>query len=90
MYLGAAGAPSCRGAESIMLEGITTTLDGDYDELIERFFDEEWSDGLHVVLPTEGRVAAMLDDREPGKIFGPVPPMGGLATVGIGAQRPSG
>ena len=34
-----------------MLEGITSTLDGDYDELIERFFDEEWSDGLPVVLP---------------------------------------
>ena len=61
-----------------MLEGITTTLDGDYDELIERFFDEEWSDGLPVVLPTEARVAAMLGDREPGKIYGPVTPIGGV------------
>jgi hypothetical protein len=66
-----------------MLEGITVTLDGEYEELVERFFDEEWTDGLPVVLPTEARVRAMLGDRDPELSYGAVPPVGRLATAGI-------
>jgi hypothetical protein len=66
-----------------VLEQITDTIEDDYDVLIERYFDEEWSDGLPVVLPTEARVAAMLGDRDPDHVYGVVPPMNAVATAGI-------
>ncbi len=66
-----------------MLEDITVTLDGEYEELVDRFFEEQWTDGLPVVLPTEARVRAMLGDRDPGVCYGSVPPLGGVATAGI-------
>ena len=66
-----------------MLDEITVTLDGDHDALVERFFEEGWTDGLPVVLPTEAKVEAMLDGRDPLEQYGPVPPMGTLATTGI-------
>jgi hypothetical protein len=57
-------------------------LDGDYDELIDRFYDEGWTDGLPIVLPTEARVAAMLAcaTGPAHEVLGRVPPMGGVAT----------
>jgi hypothetical protein len=57
-------------------------LDADYDELIEQFFANEWTDGLPVVLPTVDRVDRMLErsGRDPDEVLGVVPPMGGEAT----------
>jgi len=55
-------------------------IDGDYDELIDRFYDNGWTDGLPVVLPTETRVAEMLAGRDPRDVLGSVPPRGSVAT----------
>ncbi len=50
---------------------------------IEHFFQQEWSDGLPVVPPTETLVQQMLEavDREPTEVVGHVPPRFGEATV---------
>ena len=50
---------------------------------IEHFFEQEWSDGLPVVPPTESLVSQMLDavHRDPGDVIGHVPPRFGEATV---------
>jgi hypothetical protein len=50
---------------------------------IEHFFEQEWSDGLPVVPPTESLVSQMLDagHRHPSEVIGHVPPRFGEATV---------
>ncbi len=50
---------------------------------IEHFFEQEWSDGLPVVPPTEPLVRQMLDavQRNPDEVVGHVPPQFGQATV---------
>ena len=50
---------------------------------IEHFFEQEWSDGLPVVPPTESLVGQMLDagHRDPSEVIGHVPPRFGEATV---------
>ena len=50
-------------------------MDAAVDEF-EFFLDKEWSDGFPVVTPTEARVERMLGGtrRDPGEIFGHVPP----------------
>ena len=56
--------------------------DEEIDEF-EFFLEKGWSDGLPVVTPTEGRVAAMLRGtrRAPDEIVGAVPPAMEPATV---------
>jgi hypothetical protein len=58
-------------------------LDGSYEELVERFFDEGWSDGLPVVIPTPRLVDAMLAgiDADRETVIGAIPPGGGVATL---------
>jgi hypothetical protein len=50
---------------------------------IEHFFQQEWSDGLPVVPPTESLVRQMLAavDRDPGEVVGLVAPRFGTATL---------
>jgi len=50
---------------------------------IEHFFEQEWSDGLPVVPPTESLVSQMLDSgqRDRSEVIGHVPPRFGEATV---------
>jgi hypothetical protein len=50
---------------------------------IEHFFQQEWSDGLPVVPPTEPLVQQMLAvvDRDPGEVVGLVAPRFGPATL---------
>jgi hypothetical protein len=50
---------------------------------IEHFFQQEWSDGLPVVPPTEALVQPMLEavKRDPGEVVGLVPPRFGAATI---------
>jgi hypothetical protein len=50
---------------------------------IEHFFQQDWSDGLPVVPPTEPLVRRMIEavDRPPGEVVGLVPPRFGEATI---------
>jgi hypothetical protein len=50
---------------------------------IEHFFQQEWSDGLPVVPPTEALVQQMLQavERDPNEVVGQIPPRFGVATV---------
>jgi hypothetical protein len=58
-------------------------LDGEYEDLVDRFYTEGWTDGLPVILPTTALVGAMLGGRDPDVVLGNVPPQGLTATVGI-------
>ena len=52
-------------------------------EIIERFSDHGWGDGLPLVPPTEARVEAMLagcGDRDPEETIAVLPPRSGRAT----------
>jgi hypothetical protein len=53
---------------------------GGLDEM-EDMFERGWSDGLPVVPPTPERVEAMLGGRDGARSLGPVPPVGGEATL---------
>lgn len=55
----------------------------DYDAAVELFYARGWTDGLPVVLPTRPRVEALIRHvgRDPQESLGPVPPLGGEATV---------
>lgn len=57
-------------------------MSGRVDEF-EFFLEKEWSDGLPVVIPTEERIARMLEAtrRDPDELIGAVPPAKGRATV---------
>lgn len=55
------------------------------DDLIERCYDEQWTDGLPVVPPTPALVERMLE-RSPYATdheLGPVPPRNGIATMEV-------
>jgi hypothetical protein len=58
------------------------SVDSD-DEGLERFFNEGWTDGLPVVLPTPERVHAMVagSGLGAGELIGQIPPGGGDATI---------
>lgn len=48
---------------------------------IDAGYEQGWTDGLPVVPPTADRVEEMLAGRDPGQVIGPVPPLGGVATL---------
>lgn len=57
-----------------------------WQEAVDLFFENGWTDGLPVVPPTEDLVAAMLGgvpDRDPDEVIGVVPPRWAQATVKI-------
>jgi hypothetical protein len=60
-----------------------TVIEGDPDDLVDRFFTEGWTDGLPVVLPSERRVGRMLAStrRDPQEVIGTVPPRDADATL---------
>lgn len=69
-------------------EGRGDTLDVDAGtdlsiRVSELFLQENWTDGLPVVPPTEDRVHAMLETVavSPDEVLGVLPPRGGVATV---------
>ncbi|MFH1484938.1 MAG: hypothetical protein ABIH46_02610 [Chloroflexota bacterium] len=55
----------------------------DFDEAVELFYDNRWTDGLPIVLPTENRVKKALEylDRNPQDSLGSIPPKNGPATI---------
>jgi hypothetical protein len=55
----------------------------DYEQAVELFFERRWTDGLPVVLPTPGRVEALIRHvgRDPEESLGAIPPRGGEATI---------
>lgn len=61
----------------------TVLIEGGFDDFLDRFIAEGWSDGLPVVPPTAERVARFLQftDLEPGDVVGKLPPYLGAATV---------
>lgn len=58
-------------------------IEGDVDDVFDRFMEEGWSDGLPIIPPTEERVARFLafTDLEPDEVVGTLPPYLGAATV---------
>ncbi len=56
---------------------------GTFDAVNQVFYEREWSDGLSIVPPTAGRVAAFLaqTDDDPDRIIGVLQPSGAAATV---------
>ncbi len=58
-------------------------LDDSLEAVNAYFYGQGWTDGLPIVPPTEGRVAAMLayTDRDPEDVLGLVGPRWGRATV---------
>lgn len=65
-----------------MLETSAPTLEADYDELLEHFYAEGWTDGLPIVLPSVDRVDRMLaaSGRDPDETLGAIPPRATPAT----------
>jgi hypothetical protein len=55
----------------------------DYEAAVELYFQNNWTDGLAIVPPTEHKVQAMIDyvGRNPQEVLGVVPPRGGIVTV---------
>jgi len=55
----------------------------DYDEAVELFYRNRWTDGLPIVLPTRRRVEAMIvaSKHDPQESLGVIPPKGGAATI---------
>ena len=55
----------------------------DFEAIYERFCDQQWTDGLPIVPPTEERFARMLaySDLDPSCSLGPMPPRWGQATI---------
>lgn len=58
-------------------------LDGDYEDLVERFYEERWTDGLPVVIPTPKLVDRMIDasGRDRFDVLGEIGPRGGIASI---------
>ena len=53
----------------------TVDIDNDSFEAMQRLAaDLGWGDGLPLVAPTEARVEAMLDGRDPNHVLGVMPP----------------
>lgn len=66
------------------LDALDVDADGDLSiRVSEMFLQENWSDGLPVVPPTEDRVQAMLDTMAifPDEVLGVLHPRGGIATA---------
>ena len=66
----------------MMPETADAVLDADYDELVEHFYAEGWTDGLPIVLPSLERVDRMIEVNglDPDEILGRIPPRGSIAT----------
>lgn len=56
---------------------------GDYDSAVEVFYENHWTDGLPVVLPTPARVEALIAHvgRDAQESLGRIPPRWGEATI---------
>ena len=56
---------------------------GSFDDVNKVFYEHHWSDGLPIVPPTAGRVAAFLacTDDDPDRVIGVLKPSGSAATV---------
>ena len=61
----------------------TVVARGSFDEVNAAFYERQWSDGLPIVPPTAGRVAAFLahTDDDPDRVIGALKPSGSAATV---------
>ena len=61
----------------------TVVARGSFDDVNTVFYERRWSDGLPVVPPTAGRVAAFLahTDDDPDRVIGALKPSGSAATV---------
>jgi len=59
------------------------TIDGELSDVIDRFDEEGWTDGLPIIPPTEAAVAAFLEytDLEPQDSLGRIPATRARATV---------
>ena len=59
------------------------TVDPSYDALYDFACEQEWTDGLPIVPPTEDRVMHILQgiQRDPQEVVGILPPRNGMATV---------
>jgi len=55
----------------------------DYEAAVELYFENNWSDGIPIVPPTEHKVQAMMNyvKRSPSEVLGVVPPRNGVVTV---------
>lgn len=62
---------------------IANMLEGEYEDIVERFYEERWTDGLPVVVPTPRLVDAMIEasGRDRFEVLGEVGPRGGVATI---------
>lgn len=79
-----AGSMSCwRGGSRAEPVADRHQVAGDLDDLLRFSDDQGWGDGLPLVPPTEARVAAMLDGRDPQESLGAVPPGYGEATLEV-------
>ncbi|MBL8386523.1 MAG: hypothetical protein JNM90_25790 [Burkholderiales bacterium] len=57
-----------------------------WQEAVDLFFENDWTDGLPIVPPTDDLVRAMLagvPDRDPEEVIGTVPPRWAQATVRV-------
>ena len=61
----------------------TVVARGSFEDVNRVFYERRWSDGLPVVPPTAGRVAAFLahTDDDPDRVIGVLKPSGSAATV---------
>lgn len=61
----------------------TVVARGSFDDVNALFYERRWSDGLPIVPPTAGRVAAFLaqTDDDPDRVIGVLKPSGSAATV---------
>jgi hypothetical protein len=57
--------------------------DPSYEQLMRRFYDEGWTDGMPFVLPTPTLVEEILDSlgRDPDEVIGIIGPSNGAATL---------
>jgi hypothetical protein len=70
-----------QGPANPTFRGMPPFVDGSYEELVERFYEEAWSDGLPVVIPTERLVDSMLEGQgDPDEVLGMIPPIGAALT----------
>jgi hypothetical protein len=68
------------------MEGLASSFVAEsYESAVERFFEEGWTDGLPVVLPTRRLVDAMVaaSGAHPEVSLGEMPPKGGRITIAM-------
>ena len=89
-----AHARSRRTRASVAFERTTPRLvEPDTEDNLQRqFLDNNWTDGLPIVLPTEKRVAAMLahTSRKPDEVVGRMQPTANFAGLGIHGREGRG